>query len=143
MKMFLPALALLLACACTVARGGPTEFRIAGSGAHAVSEASAAASYVAHDEDAFRSLWAAHVGQHQMPDVDFSSASAVLLMAGQRPTGGWEIVPRAVRIEGEVLVVEAVVGGPPPGSFATQVLTHPWVVLEVTPKTFQSARWER
>jgi len=137
------AMALLLsACTSAVVAGGPVELRIAGSGAFAAeTERKALAVF---DDETYTALWAATIDEHgEMAPIDFSTESAVVLFGGQRNTGGYAIDVRGATIEGETLVVDAVVKGPPGGSIVTQVLTQPWTVIAVKNRRFKDVRWDR
>jgi hypothetical protein len=65
----------------------------------------------------------------------------VFLFAGMHNTGGYSVEARGATLEGDVLVIDAVVHGPPPGAITTQVITYPFAVISVTPRGFRSVRW--
>ena len=117
--------------------------RTVDSGSYAASAPSGREAFSATNEASFSELWRTRMGNANVPRVDFSREAAVLLMAEEQSSGGWSIVPEGVRLEGNVLVVKARVEGPPAGSITSQALTQPWVVLAVTPASFDSVRWDR
>lgn len=137
--------AAILLCAITIASntcatGGTIQIRtIAGGGSAANAEVAAAVP--AFDEASYREIWTKQVGQGEAPKVDFSKEAVVFLFAGMHNTGGYSIEARGAKLEGDVLVVDAVVKGPPPGAIVTQVITYPFAVISVTPRGFRSVRW--
>jgi hypothetical protein len=136
------AMALLTTCTSAAVAGGPVELRIAGSGAYATeTERKAVAVF---DDETYTALWAATIDENggEMAPVDFETESAVVLFGGQRNTGGYIVDVRGAAIEGDTLVVDAVVKGPGGGSIVTQALTQPWVVIAVKNRRFKDVRWE-
>lgn len=103
--------------------------------------AESAAAVPAFDEAAYHAIWKNQVGTGEAPQVDFSKEAVVFLFAGMRNTGGYSIEARGATVEGDVLVIDAVVNGPPPGAITTQVITYPYAVISVTPRGFRSVRW--
>jgi len=93
------------------------------------------------DEASFRSTWSARVGAEEPPPVDFSKEAVVFVFAGMRNTGGYSVDVRGAKVEGDTLVLDAVVQGPPAGAIVTQVITYPYAVVAVTPRAFRSVRW--
>ena len=86
--------------------------------------------------------WAALIGSGSVaPPIDFAHESVVFLLGGQKPTGGFTVVPRKVSIEGNTLVIDATVASPPEGSMNIQVLTSPWSVLALEKKGATTSRW--
>jgi hypothetical protein len=143
MRQIAAALLVVFSVACAVAAAKEPVMRTAASGSYAATSPQAPEALHAADGASFDALWKARIGDGAMPAIDFSRESAVILMAGERRTGGWSVVPKSVRIEGTVLVVEAAIEGPPAGGIVTQALTSPWVVIAVSPQTFESVRWDR
>lgn len=68
-----------------------------------------------------------------LPDVDFSTGAILVVDMGQKPTGGYGIVPgdREATIERGTLIVHVRLQTPDPGAFQTQVLTHPCLALGI------------
>jgi hypothetical protein len=96
---------------------------------------------VALDDATFRSTWSARVGAEEPPRVDFSKEAVVFVFGGMRNTGGHSVDVRGAKVEGDTLVLDAVVEGPPAGAIVTQVITYPYAVVAVTPRAFRSVRW--
>jgi len=97
---------------------------------------------VAFDEPAYRLQWASLVGRdEQPPAVDFTREAAVFVMGGQYATGGYSVDVKGVTLEGETLVLDAAVEGPPAGSMTAQVITSPYAVIAVKSRSFKTLRW--
>lgn len=104
-------------------------------------DASLPETVAAFDEASFRSTWSKRVGAGEIPRVDFSKEAAVFVFGGMRNTGGYSVDVRGATLDGDALVLDAVVNGPPPGAIVTQVITYPFAVVAVTPRAFRSVRW--
>ena len=133
---------LLFVVSCALAGAQEATMRVAASGSYGASAPQTREAVVAKDAETFSRLWLTRARGAERPQIDFEREAAVFLMAEEKPTGGWKIVPQSVRIDGSVLVVEATVEGPPPGTITTQALTQPWAVIAVTPGSFESVRWD-
>jgi len=135
-------LALLLTGACTVngtvAGDGPVTFRTVANAGYATN--TDALSVAAFDAETYRSRWESLVGNGEPPAVDFATESAVFLFGGQRSTGGYKYEVRGVRIEGDTLVVDGGVTGPPRGGIVTMALTSPYAVIAVDSRAFKNVR---
>jgi hypothetical protein len=118
--------------------GGPVEVRNLSSGAYGASEQRGAVA--AFDEQTYRARWAELVGEGQPPAVDFSREAVVFVSAGQKSTGGYKVQVRGARVEGETLLLDVVVQGPPAGSMTSQALTAPYAVVAVS-GAFKDVRW--
>src|SRR6185436_4269234 len=110
--------------------GGPVELRTISSGAYAAARPEAPQAVAASDEAAYRRLWPATIGGGEPPAVDFATESVVFLLAGAKPTGGWSVVPRGAKVEGDTLVIDASIQGP-----------APYAVITVKTKAFTDVRW--
>lgn len=86
-------------------------------------------------------IWDETIGSGERPQIDFATESVVILLAGSKPTGGYSVEPRSVRLDGRVLVVDAVVQSPPSGAIVTQAFTSPFAVIAVKTKALDSVRW--
>lgn len=146
MRLIVLVAALAFANACTVsgategATGGVVEIREIGSGAFGAAESVQAVA--AFDDAGYRAQWRALVNPDQQPPaVDFASESAVFILGGQRATGGYSVVVNGATLEGETLVVDAVVEGPPAGAIVSQVITSPYAVIAVKSRAFKSVQW--
>jgi hypothetical protein len=142
MRLFLAASLVTMAASCAAVPEEAPKMREAANGAYATSELEEPVAYIAFDEESFRALFARHVGQDVLPAVDFPRESAVLLMGGRRSTGGWSVTPHAVSASGDVLIVDAVVSGPPRGGIVSQAITSPWAVIAVSPVSFKKVQWQ-
>jgi len=128
----------LVACAAT--GGNPTvNLRTVNSGSY--SEATQRAAVAAFDDETFRKTWTTMIGGSEMPSIDFSREAVVFLFAGTRNTGGYAVEPRSVSVEGETLIVDAGVKGPPRDAMVTQVITSPYAVIAVDSRNFKDVRW--
>lgn len=141
---FIAVAALLNTCTSAggAAEAGPVEVRVAGSGAYAEGSTERNAIAVFDSADYERRIEAL-LGSGEIPPVDFSTEAAVILLAGQRSTGGYSIAVRGARVEGDTIIVDAVVQGPPPGSAVTQAITSPWTVVAVRNRSFKNVQWPR
>ncbi len=93
---------------------------------------------VIRDANAWANFWS-ELGVGDRPAVDFSRDVIVAVAAGQRPTGGHEIVVERVINNGGELTVEIVETTPGPNCMTTASLTQPVdvVVLPgVTPRSW-------
>lgn len=144
---FLLCAALLFVNDCTVAptpqskEGDTVQVRAIGKGGNAL-DAEQPDSVVAFDDETFRSTWTTRVGGGEPPSVDFSKEAAVFVFGGMRNTGGYSVEVRKANIEGDALVLDVVVHGPPPGAIVTQAITYPYAVVAVTPRGFRKVRWD-
>lgn len=133
----------LLFLTCATAAGGPVELRTISRGANAAAKPSQPQAISAADESAYRRLWPSTIGAGEPPAVDFAKESVVFLLAGEKPTGGWSVEARGAVVEGETLVVDAVIHAPPPGAIVTQAFTSPYAVIAVNTKAYKDVRWKR
>jgi hypothetical protein len=137
--------ALITINGCTVtpaaepAGGESVQVRKIAEGGNAL-DAQNADTVAAFDDGTFRSTWSARVGTDEPPRVDFSKEAVVFVFGGMRNTGGYSVDIRGAKVEGETLVLDAVVEGPPAGAIVTQVITYPYAVVAVTPRAFRSVR---
>ncbi len=83
--------------------------------------------------------WTSLVGG-DMP-IFVTNESLIVLFAGEKPTGGYEVVPNAAFLDGDVLVIDADVHGPAKGDMVTQALTYPFAAVAVNTRDFKSVRW--
>jgi len=82
------------------------------------------------------------IGGGEMPNVDFSREAVVFLFAGTRNTGGYSVEPQSATLEGETLIVDATVKGPPRDAIVTQVITSPYAVVTVDVRKFGDVQWK-
>lgn len=87
------------------------------------------------DAQLWADFWAAHTANRpeppERPAVDFDTETVVVLLLGERPTGGYGV--RIVRVEESRRTVEVVVAveRPVPGETVTQALTSPYYIAMV------------
>ncbi len=90
---------------------------------------------VARSAAEWAATWRDHEGPGDPPavdGVDFAASMVVGVFAGQRPTGGFRVVPAAVKRDGgEMYAVAYEVVSPGKGCMVSQALTSPFLVLTV------------
>jgi hypothetical protein len=117
------------------------KHRIIAEGAHGrVRGARRQVSYAATD-GAYRSLWRAVVGEGEPPAVDFDKEGVLFISTGERPTGGYAVEVKAIRRDGDAIVVDAPVTSPAPDAMVTQALTSPFVVIVIPNVESNDVRW--
>ncbi|HEX8617742.1 MAG TPA: protease complex subunit PrcB family protein [Thermoanaerobaculia bacterium] len=140
----LAALVLLTACSSAGAAGSAPgdaapRYRVVANAAYA--SATGTNAIVAADETAYRNTWSSMIGAGEAPAVDFATETAVFLFGGERPTGGYSVAVRGVRVEGDTLVVDGSVNAPPPDAMSTQAITSPYAVIAVKTRGVRNVRW--
>jgi len=65
-----------------------------------------------------------------LPEVDFARESVVAVAWGERPSAGWDLEIRAVRIEGGEAAVEVV--RRPPTGVPLAVISYPYVLVKTS-----------
>ena len=133
---------VFFAAACTAAQdtGGHLQMSTIARGAYAADDSGRKA-ILARSEKHYRELWTKHIGGGEAPAVDLEGKVAVFLLAGSRPTGGWTVRPDRVHVEGDTVVIEAPVIGPPKGAIVTQALTSPYAILAIHDRNIKKVRW--
>lgn len=111
------------------------------AGSYAAAQPESRQTITAKSADEYARAWQQAIGQGEPPAVDFARESVIILLSGSKPTGGWSVEPRGVRLEGRTLVVDAEVKPPPPDAMVTQAFTSPFAVIAVTTKDFDDVRW--
>lgn len=90
---------------------------------------------VARSRADWEAAWRDHEGPGDPPstdEVDFSRSALVAVFAGQRPTGGFRVVPGAVDPgDGGSYVVSYEIVSPGQGCVASQGLTSPFLVMSI------------
>ncbi|MEM7735847.1 MAG: protease complex subunit PrcB family protein [Deinococcota bacterium] len=71
------------------------------------------------------------LAQPPLPEVDFARQSIIGIFVGERPTGGYSLQARSVVIEGNDVYIGLQENSPPEGAITTQVLTSPWLMVQV------------
>jgi hypothetical protein len=97
-------------------------------------------------EAELRSLWNQLHGSQltipPLPSVDLARETVLVVMMGQRPTGGYAVDVRGVSLEGTDLFVDVRLTEPSTGAVTTSALTSPWTVVRVL-RGGISAAWFR
>ena len=117
------------------------EHRILAAGSNAAAEPDSPQAVAVTKAEDYSRIWGQTIGGGSPPEVDFAKESVVILLAGQRRTGGYRVGPRGASLDGRTLVIDAAVHGPPPDAIVTQALTSPWAVIAVSTKAFDDVRW--
>lgn len=76
------------------------------------------------------------------PVVDFGKKRMVTVFLGQRPTGGFGLAYKSATLEGNSLKLVLETTSPAPGRLVTQVITSPYVLLEVSNTNFNVVQVE-
>ncbi|MEY4531739.1 MAG: hypothetical protein RLZZ156_2460 [Deinococcota bacterium] len=76
------------------------------------------------------------------PKIDFSKSRMVTVFLGQRPTGGYSIRYKSATLEGNTLNLVMETTSPSPDRIVTQVITSPFVMLEIKNTQFNAVQVE-
>lgn len=98
---------------------------------------------IATDPERYQTLWAQHVKDSPAPSVDFAKESAVFMIMGPRPTGGYSVTPESIRMDENGLAVQTRVHEPTKGMMTTQAFTAPYAVIAVPAPGLKAGRWYR
>jgi hypothetical protein len=79
----------------------------------------------------YRRLHSTRVPRPDPPDMDFSDGRVVFLSIGKQNTAGYSVELLGVYIKSNVLVMEAMISTPLKDSMQAQVITHPYLLVEV------------
>lgn len=118
----------------------PVTLRVLRTGSYAASGAEPQVA-VATDAGTYRTLWTSLVGRDEPQAVDFTKESAVFLILGEKPTGGYSIEPKSTTVDGSTLVINADTKSPPPDAMVTQAFTTPFAVIAVGTTNVTDVRW--
>jgi hypothetical protein len=145
MKSLVTGVAIVLATACTTVKAteGPAGMRILAGGTQTVAETVEPVTVLASDEATYRAQWSSLIGAGEVPPVDFETEVAVILLAGERNTGGYRVAAESARVEGDELIVRARIHSPAARSIVSDVITSPYVVVAVKARGVTSLRWEK
>ena len=135
------ALAFLIIGCASDSIGGDVEMRSIATGSYAAVQPEERQAILISSAGEYARVWEQTIGGAERPQVDFDSESVVILLAGMKRSGGYSVEPRGVRLDGRVLIVDAVVNGPPPGAIVTMALTSPYAVIAVNTKAVDGVRW--
>lgn len=97
--------------------------------------------FVAWTEQDYTNFWSSLVSAAPPPKIDFKKERPVLLLAGSRPTGGWNIQVKSAHLDRDVVFVTAPIVGPPADAIVTQAITHPYVLIAVPTTKGRKIRW--
>jgi len=138
--LLLAVLGLTQSCTNAAATGGTLDIRtIAAAPSGAATEKSA---QFARDAGTYRRLWDTLVGSGEAPTVDFTTETAVFVMAGTKRSGGYSVVVNGVSLDGRTLLIDATVQSPPPNAIVSLGLTSPYAVIAVKNRTFETVFWQ-
>ena len=76
------------------------------------------------------------------PKIDFSKSRMVTVFLGQRPTGGYSIRYKSATLEGNILNLLIETMSPSPDRMVSQVITSPFVMLEIKNTQFNAVQVE-
>lgn len=87
------------------------------------------------DEAELRSLWnqlhGAQLNPPPLPRVDFARETLLVVLMGQRPSGGYAVEVQGVTLEGGDLFLDVSLREPAAGAVTTSALTSPWALVRV------------
>lgn len=88
------------------------------------------------DSNDWTALWKKHVSllvpQPPSPEIDFQTAAVVAIFAGEKRTGGYQVLLQSVTAQGDDIVVRYRLVEPAQNSFTIQVLSQPFVMLKIS-----------
>lgn len=76
------------------------------------------------------------------PRIDFSKSRVVTVFLGQRPTSGYGIQYKSASLEGNILQLRMQTSSPSPDRMVNQVMTSPFVMLEIKNTQFVAVQVE-
>ena len=82
-------------------------------------------------EGFYKTMHKSRVPKAEPPSVDFTNSLVLLVSHGEKRTSGYSIEIRRIYTRGTALVVKAVLRSPPEDIFTAQVITHPYLLLQV------------
>lgn len=82
-------------------------------------------------EGFYKTMHKVRVPKAEAPAVDFKNYLALFISYGEKRTSGYTIEIRRIYTRGTVLVVKAVLRSPPEDSFTAQVITHPYLLIQI------------
>ncbi len=87
-------------------------------------------------EGFYKTMHKGRVPKAEPPAVDFANYLVLLVSHGEKRTSGYSIEIRRIYTRGTVLVVKAVLRSPPEDSFTAQVITHPYLLIQIKANGF-------
>ncbi len=82
-------------------------------------------------EGFYKTMHKGRVPKAEPPSVDFTNSLILFLSHGEKRTSGYTIEIRRIYSRGTALVVKAVLRSPPEASFTAQVITHPYLLIQI------------
>lgn len=92
----------------------------------------AQANYVIDSQEKLNSLWNLLPGAGPMPTIDFEKNIVVALFAGEQPTTGYDLSVSGIEDSASARTVHVVLNKPAPSCLTGQIITQPYLVLEVS-----------
>src|SRR5688572_13989289 len=107
MRRILSAMAVLASIGCQSAvSSDAVTWRVVTSGSQARFQAADGHAAIAHSDGEYRALWNNLIGAGEPPAIDFTRDAAVVLIASQKPSGGYAVGVRNISRSGSALVVD-------------------------------------
>lgn len=131
----------MLSCS-SAGSGGPVAHRLIANGTQAQSQTDAQQVIYVATDSRFQAEWRRIAGGAQQPPVDFSREDVVFVVSSSKPTGGYTLNVRGVTRKDDVIVVDAAVAEPPPGSMTIQVITRPYAVIAIPKGSVKRVTWD-
>lgn len=110
---------------------GPVSFATIDQGAFSGDTSNNPQNIVFRNNADFAKFWALH-SPAPLPQVDFRRETVVAALAGRKTSGGHSITVRSVeRVAPGQIDATIETQGPPPGGFATTVITYPYHIVRM------------
>jgi len=110
------------------------EWRVVENGSFAAYNGREPYAMLACSQESVIELWSLAFGRRfprpEPPDLPPGHCLAGFFW-GQKPTGGYRVEVRSGKVVGDVAIFSLELTAPPPGTLTAQVLTSPYVILEV------------
>lgn len=76
------------------------------------------------------------------PKIDFTKSRVITIFTGQKPTGGYSVGYKSATLNGNTLKLVVETTAPAPGRIVTQVITSPFVMLQIENTDFNAVQVE-
>lgn len=90
---------------------------------------------VVQSKEDWEEIWKKHVSllvpQPPLPEIDLESYAIVVIASGEKRTGGYSVELKEVSSQGDDVLVSYKLNEPAPNSFTMQVLTQPFLMVQV------------
>jgi hypothetical protein len=110
--------------------------RILDSGAQSRVLGAAPQSLTLRDRAAFESFWTQH-SSAPLPKVDLRSETVIAVLAGARPSSGFEVILQGIEETASEILVKTALREPAAGSFQATLTTHPYLILAVASRSLK------